>query len=157
MSTRAEELAQRFEEANETFIKEVEALSDTQWRTTCTGEGWPVAVVAHHVGSGHETIARYIHEVLSGTPVEPEQLEAVHDRNAAHATRYADCSKAETVDYLRQAGATAADVVRGLTDAQLAQSGTTLTPLGERNVEWLAGFLVTHLERHRDSIRAAVG
>jgi hypothetical protein len=51
MGTRAQALADQFEQAFADLAKTVEAAPDKQWGATCGGEGWTVAATAQHVGA----------------------------------------------------------------------------------------------------------
>jgi carbon-monoxide dehydrogenase large subunit len=54
--------------------------------------------------------------------------------------------------------ATAAALVRGLSDAQLDRSGTVLTGMPPMSAEQItSGILINHIEEHLTSIRATVG
>jgi hypothetical protein len=156
MSERAEQLAERFQAVIAAFALEIEALSDAEWRTICPAEGWSVGVVARHIAIGSETITRHIHEFLADPSPKPDTVETIHQRNASDAARLADCTKAETVAHLRASGVAAVELVRGLTDAQLGRRGLLAAGFPERDVAWLAGFLVRHLDEHRASIHAAL-
>src|SRR5215210_2581451 len=103
MNERVQVLAAEFERANDELIATVEDLSDAQWRTRCEGEGWSVAVIAHHVAVGHAAIAEMLRLAARG---EARRLsfEQLHERNARHAEEHADVGKAETIDLLRRNG-----------------------------------------------------
>src|SRR5262245_18012591 len=112
MSTRAQDLASRFEQANHDLIATVEGLSDAQWRTKTADEGWTVGVVAHHVAGGHQGIAEMVRRIANSEPVVFD-MEAIHKGNADHAVRFANATRAETLALLRQNGAAALATIRG--------------------------------------------
>ena len=153
MNDRVQALAAEFERANDELIAAVDAFSEAQWRSVCEGEGWSVAVTAHHVAVGYAAIAEMLRLAARG---EARRLsfEQLHERNARHAEAYADVGQAETVDLLRRNGAEALAVVRGFDDAQLdvvpGENGRSPAELIER-------VLIGHLRGHVASIRAAVG
>ena len=157
MSERATELAERFRQANEEFIEEVQSLSGEQWLTDCPAEGWAVGVVVHHVAHGTTTIMRHIMDLLATPMGAPETGETIHRRNAEDAARFAAYSQAETLTELQHTGAAAVDLVRGLTDEQLARRGPIVVGMRAVDVAWLAGFLMGHMEEHRQNIRSALG
>lgn len=156
MSTRAQALATRFEEANSEVIRAVETCSDAQWGTKTHGEGWTVGVVAHHVAQGHPEVAGLAEMVATGKPLPPVTWEMIHQGNAAHANEHAHCTKAETLTLLRGNGAAAARMVRSLTDEQLARSASLMgnTMTAEQVIE---GILIHHPQDHLKSIKAALG
>lgn len=51
MSARAERLAARIEQGARELAAVVEGCSAAGWEAICVGEGWSVAVTAHHVAS----------------------------------------------------------------------------------------------------------
>jgi hypothetical protein len=69
MGTTGENLATAFEQANETLISTLSNMSDEQWRRKCDGEGWPVAVTAHHIASSREQVMQMI-RLLATSPGE---------------------------------------------------------------------------------------
>ena len=156
MGERAQALANRFDEANREIISAVEKCSDAQWRTKCAGETWSVGVVAHHVAESHAGIARIIQTIAAGQPLPNITMEIIDQRNAQHAKEQANCTKQETLDLIRQNGASAAATVRGLSDEQLQRSGTLRAgPMSAEQV--IEGILIGHVKGHTASIRSAIG
>src|SRR5262249_11882353 len=126
MSTRAESLATRLEQANNDVVRTVEGCNDAQWHTKTGDEGWTVGVVAHHIADAHEKVAGLAEMVAHGKPVPPLTMDMIHQGNAAHAQAHAHTSKADTLALLRKNGTAAARAVRGLSDDQLKRTGTVL-------------------------------
>jgi uncharacterized damage-inducible protein DinB len=157
MSERADALAAKFEQANADAIATVERLSDADWRKT-TGEGWTVAATAHHAAIVHEGIARFIREVADGTATPRSGMDTIDQSNARHAQEYASCSKAEVLDELRARGATAAAIVRGLSDEQLDRSTDAIPGMPPVSAEQLVEMaLIGHVAEHTASIKQATG
>ncbi|MDD5761691.1 MAG: hypothetical protein PHP88_04190 [bacterium] len=52
MGKRAIELAERFKAFNNKLIAFVRSCTDEDWRKVCSGEQWPVGVVARHIVLG---------------------------------------------------------------------------------------------------------
>ena len=158
MSGRGAKLAQQFEAANDELIKAVDGCSDEQWRATCAGEQWSVAVTAHHVAVSHEGIAGFIQAIANGQPVPPLTGEMLEQGNAEHARQYANCTKNETVELLRRNGKAAASMLRGLSDEQL-ERGAEIPLVGGRRMtasEMAEMVLIGHPRSHLESIRAAL-
>lgn len=151
MSERARMLAERFEQANRELIHTVERLSDAQWKAKTAGEGWSVGVVAHHVAAGHAGIAGLVRKIANGEPVSPPNVDKL---NAEHAVQHANTTKAETLALLRQNGAAAAAMVRGLGDAELGRVGGSMGMSTDQAIERV---LIGHVRGHHDSIRKAIG
>ena len=155
MSERAEALAAQFEQANNDLIKAVESMSDAQWKATCTSEGWPVGVTAHHVGGGHHAIGGLAQAIANGQPVPPLSMEQINQGNAQHAQQYANCNKAETLELLRRDGDAAASMVRGLSDEQLQRSASVIgNQMTAEQV--IQNILIGHVQMHGASIKQAI-
>ena len=153
MSERARTLAEGFEQANRELIQTVEGLSDAQWRTKTTSEGWSVGVVAHHVAGGHQGIAGIVKKIAHSEPFTFD-MDMIHKGNAEHAVQHANTTKAETLALLRQNGAAAAATVRGLGDTQLDRVGGSM---GMTAVQVIERILIGHVRDHHGSIRKAIG
>ncbi|HUZ00810.1 MAG TPA: DinB family protein [Thermomicrobiaceae bacterium] len=157
MSARARELAERFEQASESFAAAVERLSDEEWHTRCPGEERTVAALAHHVAWGYAVEARAFRAIALGEPVEGWTRAGLDRVNADQGQEYAQCDRAETVALLRRQAASAADFVRALTDEQLDRSGVYLEGVTARTVEqWIARVLIGHPGAHLASIWTAL-
>src|ERR1051325_782573 len=148
--------AAQIEAANDELIAFIETCTDEEWARTCEAEGWPVAVVAHHIAWGHHVAAGWIRTIASGhdIPGSPE----LHDAgNAAKAAEATGTTREEVIALARRNIVELAEVVRSLTDPGLAKS-SPFGPAGGRpmSVDRLAGAR-GHLDRHLGSIRAAVG
>ena len=78
MTTRAETLATRFEQANNDVIRTVEGLIDAQWHTKTGEEGWTVGVVAHHIADAHGKVVGLAEMIARGKPVPPLTMEGIH-------------------------------------------------------------------------------
>jgi len=82
----------------------------------------------------------------------------LHGMNAKHAQEFANCTKAETLALHKKNAAAAAALVRGLSDEQLAKSGTVLTGNLAMSAEQIVtGILINHIDEHLGSIRKTVG
>ena len=149
--TRAQDLIAPFIKANDEFIKVVEGLTDEQWRLKTVDEGWPVCVVARHIA-----IRCGIEEVdwiLSGHPTpfwaSMDELDAA---NAQHARDFADCTKEETLDRLRDVSSRVEDVLGALTDEQLKIRGQTVGGGPSTAEQFIVIMMPNHTELHQASI-----
>jgi hypothetical protein len=80
----------------------------------------------------------------------------IHQGNATHAAQFAHCTKVETLGLLRQNGAAAAAIVRGLGEAELDRTATL--PLGTMSAsQAIERILIGHVHDHHGSIRKAIG
>ncbi len=159
MGQRGNELAERFEQVNNALIAAVERCSDEQWRKICSSEGWSVGVTAHHAGTSHEGIAGFVQAVATGQPAPPLTMEMIDAGNAQHAREHANCTKAETLDLLRNGGKAAAEMLRGFSDGQLDRTAPMAfaggTPWSTEQI--VNRVLIGHPEEHLQSIKQAMG
>ena len=158
MGERAEGLAKRFEAKAGEMSGVIEKLSDADWKKVTSAEKWSVGVTAHHVAGSHEPIAGIVKTVASGQTVPPFTMAQLDESNAKHAKDFAGCTKAETLALHKKGAADAATMVRGLSDAELDQSGTVLTGMSPMSAQQIIeGVLINHVQEHMDSIRNTVG
>ena len=158
MGAKGEALAKQFEKKVQEATTVIEKLSDADWKKVTSAEKWPVGVVAHHLAMGHEGIAGIIKTVSTGQSVPNFTMDMLHAMNAKHAQEYANCTKAETLALHKKNAATAAALVRGLSDIQLGKSGTVLAGSPAMSAEQIVnGILINHIDEHCGSIRATLG
>ena len=158
METKGQALAKEFEAKAREAGAVLEKLSDADWKKVTKAEGWTVGVTAHHLARAFEAVAGLVTAVASGQPPGNFSRKMLDEMNAQHAKEHADCTKAETIALHNKGFATAAAVVRGLSDEQLAKSGTVFTDTPPMTAERLiAGGLLSHIDEHLGSIRKTVG
>ena len=156
MGTTGENLATAFEQSNESLINTLSSMSDEQWRRKCAGEGWPVAVTAHHVASSREQVMQMV-RLLSTAPGKIEFTpEMLNEGNAQHARQFPNPDKNETIDLARQSGTQVASELRGMSDESLS-NGAEITGFGRHMTaaDMVQGALIGHTHGHLESIRAA--
>ena len=155
MAAKTEALAKQFETKVQEATGVLERLSDADWKKTTASEKWTVGVVAHHMAGAHEGISNIIKAVAAGQSMGNFTMQMLHDMNAKHAQEHAGANKAETIALHKKNAATAAAVVRGLSDADLAKSSTVLSGMPPMSVEQVInGILLGHIDEHVKSIRA---
>ena len=158
MAAKAETLAKQFETKVQEATALIEKLTDAEWKTVTAAEKWPVGVVAHHVASAHEGIARIVKTVASAQAMPHFTLDMLNQMNAQHAKDHAGCTKSETLALHKKNAAAAAEVVRGLSDADLQKTGKVLADAPPMNVEAIVtGILINHIDEHVGNIRKTLG
>ena len=157
MGARGEELAKTFDETCREMNTTVENLSDADWTKTTPGEKWTVGVVAHHVAVSHAGIAGLVDMVAKGKPLPNLTMDMIHEGNAKHAKEHAQTTKAETLALLKENGAKAAGVVRGLSDEELERSAKVLGGPPMTSAQAIEGILINHVNEHLGSIKATTG
>jgi len=166
MTNQAERLAQDFENANGEFIALIERLDEGQWQARCQAEGWTVGVAATHIAEDHKLLADFVQMAANGRSLPDMTREALDQFNAEQAGRNTGITKERTIDLLRNNGASAAAVIRGLTNAQLDSAVIVpayhpirlLEGLPERVTarDLIEAVMITHVREHGSSIRAAI-
>jgi len=157
MAAQGEALAKQFDVKAQEATTVLERLSDADWKKTTSAEKWTVGVVAHHMAGAHEAIAGIVKTVASGQSMPNFTMDMLHDLNAKHAQEHAKATKAETVALHKKSAAAAAAVLRGLSDADYAKSGTVIAGLPPMSAEQVVGgILLRHIEEHLGSIRATI-
>jgi len=158
MGAKGDAFAMQFEAKVEDATALLETLSDADWKKTTVAEGWTVAATAHHVASSYGPITHIIEALASGQTLPHFTRQMLDEANAQHAKEFADCAQQETIALHRKEAAAAAAAVRGLSDAELARTGTVLTGVPPMSAEaMVTGALLGHIEEHFGSIRKTVG
>ena len=158
MGAKGEALAKQFEAKAQEAAAGIEKLSDADWKKVTAAEKWTVGVTAHHLAGAFEPVAGIITAIVSGQLPAGFSRVMLDERNAQHARDHANCTKAETIALLRKGTPVAAAVVRGLSDDQLAKSGTVFTDAPPLTAEQVVmGGLINHIDEHFGSIRTTVG
>jgi hypothetical protein len=159
MSTRAEELARRVEQGAAELIAAVEGMSDAEWSTICPDEQRSVGVLVHHVGAAYPDEAEIITALANEGGMPGLTWDVVNQGNREEASHHAGVDKAAAIALIRDNVATAAAVVRGLSDEQLDR-------VAPNDLHWGAPLTVqffveqhpiAHPYMHLESIRAALG
>lgn len=157
MAERAEALAAKFEQANHDVISMVGSASDDQWKTVCEEEGWSVGVTAHHIGSGYTPITGLVQALASGADIPALTMEQIDQGNVEHASKFANCTKEETLQALREGGSAAASAVRGLSDEQLDKTSAVLAAAPDMSLEQvIENVLISSATAHGASIKKAL-
>jgi uncharacterized damage-inducible protein DinB len=158
MGTRAQALADQFDQAFADLAKTVEAASEKQWAATCGDEQWSVAATAQHVGAQLPLEREYLSAAAEGRDMPAYTWEDINGMNEKRAKEQSAASKADVLKLLRDGGASMAAYVRGLSDEQLDRTASLPLAGGAQvTTEQLltGGVLIEHATAHLASIRAA--
>ena len=155
MGAKTGALATQLEAKARDAVATLEKLSDADWMKVTAAEKWTVGATAHHLAGGLEAVSG----IVAGTPPRGGFTMAILDQmNAQHAKEHANCTKAETVALFQKGAATASAMLRGLSDDQLAKSGTVFSDAPPMTAEQLImRALLSHIDEHIGSIRKTVG
>jgi hypothetical protein len=159
MGSKTEALARQFEEKARAAVATLEKLGDAEWKKVTAAEKWTVGVTAHHLAGALEVVAGIVTGIVSGGPSRGNFTRVMLDEmNAQHAKEHAGCTRAETVALFQNGAAKAFAVIQGLSDDQLAKSGTVFTDAPPMTAEQLIMLaLVGHIDDHMGSIRKTIG
>ncbi|HXJ79377.1 MAG TPA: DinB family protein, partial [Candidatus Methylomirabilis sp.] len=136
----------------------LEKLSDADWKKTTAGENWTVGATVHHVAGSYEPITNILKTLASGQSIPNFTPKMLDDMNAQHAKEFANCTRPETIALFKKGAASAAAVVRGFSDADLAKSGTVFTGMPPMSAEAMVNrALLGHIDEHFGSIRKTIG
>lgn len=158
VTSRVEDIATRFEQANAELIATVEACSDDNWSIQCGSDHRSVGIVADHVANGHVMLAKWIQSIAAGQPMSVS-MDAIHEANAQHATERAAVTRAEVVDTLRTNGQQAAEIIRSLNEDEIERAIPIAIMGGQEKsaAEMADMLLIGHISSHTDEIRSATG
>jgi hypothetical protein len=158
MGSKGEAYAKQFEAKVGEATALLEKLSDADWKKTTAAEKWTVAVTAHHIANSYEPVTHIIKTIAAGQALPHFTPQMLDEMNAQHAKEFAGCTKAETIALHKKGAAAAAVVVRGLSDAELAKSGTVFTGMPPMTAEdMVKAALLGHVDEHLGSIRKTIG
>jgi uncharacterized protein (TIGR03083 family) len=157
MGAKGEAFAKEFEAKVREATALLEKLTDADWKKSTAAEKWTVSAAAHHVASTYEPITGIIKAIAAGQTMPPFTPQMLDEMNAQHAKEFAGCDKAETIALFKKGAAAAAAAVRGLSDADLAKSGTVFTGMPPMSAEdMVKRALLGHIDEHIGSIRTTI-
>lgn len=159
MPTRAEQLANDFEQAVADFAQTIEQTPDDKWTAQGGPEGWTIAGVAQHVSGQFPLEMEYITAAAEGRPLPSYSWDDINGKNDSRADKNSTASKADVLRELREGAASAAAYVRALTDDQLDRAGPLALAGGasvttQQLIE--GGVLIDHVRGHMKSIQEAL-
>ena len=158
MGAKGEAFAREFEAKVQEASALLGKLTDADWKKTTGGEHWTVGATAHHLAGSYEPITGIIKTLAAGKSVPNFSLQMLEEMNAKNAKEFAACDRAETIALFKKGAAGVAAVVRGLSDAELASTGTVFTGQPAMSTENMIKLAVLgHLDEHIGSIQKTTG
>lgn len=155
VSDRAPELADEFLERFRTLYALLRSLNDEQWALPCSGEGWPVGYVAHHIGQGIVRPRGWIEQVLVGEEAFAFDWEVTHELNRRRSGRLRLPARSDTLRFLEVTAEHFGALVRSLSDEQLDMIGFAQGN-ARRDVAWIVKLVMRHIDEHRAGILGAI-
>ena len=158
MSNRAADLAGRFNAFNDELNGFVGSCTDEDWSKVCPGEQWPVGVVVRHIAASHIGAIGLVKMVVAGEKL-PELTAGVIDQmNLKHAEKHRLCTLSDVLKILRENGASAADYVAGLRDADLDRTGHIAVAGGDMTIEQIIEQIILRSAgEHLAHVKTATG
>jgi hypothetical protein len=158
MGTKGEALAKQFEARVQEAAGVLERLTDADWRKTTNGEKWTVGVTAHHLAGSYEPITHIITSIAAARALPHDTPQMLDEMNAQHSKEFAGCTRPETIALFKKGAAAAAAAVRGLSDQELAKTGTVFAGMPPMSAEdMVKRALLEHLDEHVGSIKKTIG
>ena len=153
MSARADGLAAKVEQVNRDLLSATEGATDEQWRAKCADGVWTQGFSAFHAATSIGFITGMVKGMADGQPFAPTTMDQIDAGNAEMAKANAGCTKAETIDLIKNSASAAASMARSLSDEQLDRTVTLLEGMPAMTVEQVAEMLlVGHAAGHTASI-----
>ncbi|HEV8573452.1 MAG TPA: DinB family protein [Dehalococcoidia bacterium] len=157
MASRAENLANQFEQAVNDFANTIEQIPDDKWTAQGGPEGWTIAGVAQHVSGQFPLEMEYITAAAEGRPLPSYSWDDINGKNESRATQNSSASKQDVLRELRVGAASTTAYVRGLSDEQLDRTGS-LPLAGGASVSTQqlieGGVLIDHVRGHMQSLQS---
>jgi len=155
MGSRAESLADKFEQAVAEFAGTIERIPDEKWSAKGGPEGWTVAGVAQHVSGQFPLEMQYITAAAESKPMPSYSWDDINGMNESRAEKNSSASKADVLRELREGAASTAAYVRGLSDEQLERTAALALAGGasvsaQQLIE--GGVLIDHVLGHMKSL-----
>src|SRR5215475_14077212 len=97
MGAKGEAFAKQLEAKVKDAVALLEGMTDADWGKTTAGEGWTVAVTAHHIARSYEPVTHIIKTIAAGQALPHFTRQMLDERNAQHAKEFADCTQPETI------------------------------------------------------------
>jgi len=156
MGTRSDSLATKVEQSIKDLLAAVEASTPEQWAARCADGEWTQGFAAFHAATNIGPIAQAVKSVADGQPFPGTTMDEIDATNAVQAKEHAACTKAETIDLIKDSAPGAASMVRSLTDDQLDRKVQLLNGMPEVTVETMVEMgLVGHTAYHVQTITGA--
>ena len=156
MGTRSESLATSVEQSINDLLAAVEASTEEQWAARCSDGEWTQGFAAFHAASSIGPITQTVKDIAQGQPFPNMTMEELDARNAEQAKEHADCTKAETIDLIKDSAPAAASMLRSLSDTELDRKVQLPPPMPEVTVEMFVGMaMVGHSAYHTQTITGA--
>ena len=158
MSKRAIDLAGRFRIFNNVLIGFVEKCSDENWQKVCPDERWSVGVVARHIAASHYGALGLVKMMVGGEKLPELTHDVIDHLNSKHAEKHRHCTRDEVLKTLRENGASVADYVAGLSDADLDRTGHIPAAGGDMTAEHVILHIILRAGgEHFANAKAATG
>jgi len=142
MNSNATALADRIRAFNEEVIAFVEQCTSEQWQKVCAWEEWTVGVTARHIGAGHFEAIGLAEMIIKGQELPALTMDDFKQMGNQHAREHAACTREEVLSILNKNGASAADFVVGLTDAELDRNAYLAVTGGDVTAGQLLEYVI---------------
>lgn len=157
MSDRASKLADKIKSFSNEVITFVENMSDDDWNKTLDWEQWSAGVTAHHIGAGHLAIFDLAGMIVQGEPLPQLSMDQIFEMANQQAKENAQCTKADTLEHLRNNSDRMITFIKGLSDEELNRKGSMPAFDGDVTTEQLIEYVIFQsAAQHFENIAEAV-
>ncbi|HEV8420059.1 MAG TPA: DinB family protein [Actinomycetota bacterium] len=154
--TRLERSIEELEAANGELLAFLDTLTDEQWRTGRSKEGWPVCALGYHIADGYRLHLLWIEYLRRGqeVPGSPEELDQANARTAEDAAGFSLRTARRAVE---TGGRLLVAYLRGLRSEEIDRSAPH-GPLGGKEVSVADMLEITpwHVREHLSSLRSCL-
>ena len=128
-------------------------LTDQQVRQLSADEGWPLAIVAYHIGLGLRRQAGWMARALTGEAPFAFEWESTHEMNAVIAGEHAALRKDDAVRGIEEGWARLRGVIERMDDADWSRDVFIFNGRRRSAEIVLSRIVVPHAAGHLDSMR----
>lgn len=152
------ELKARFDSLHEDVLLFIKACPVNAWRNPTALEGWRAGVTAHHIGAIHYPVIDQAQAIIDHQPLTVATMADVDRLNEQHVQTFAECSPAETLEFLEREGNRVRDWLAALKSDDLARTADVPFMGGSTTAgRMLQVVLIDLAAGHLESARAAAG
>jgi hypothetical protein len=131
-------------------------LGDRDCRIASSSEGWPLVVVAYHIGLGLRRQAGFIARALTGEAPFEFEWEPTHDLNAVNAREHGSMSKAEAAGEIEDGRARLRGVIERMAQEDWAREVFVFAGRRQSADVVLRRIVLPHVTQHLESLRDSV-
>lgn len=131
-------------------------LAADDCRVASVGEGWPLVIVAYHIGLGLRRQAGFIARALTGEQPFEFEWEPTHDLNAVNAREHGGMSKDEAAAEIEAGRARLGNVIERMAEEDWGREVFAFAGRRQSADVVLRRIVLPHVSEHLESLRTTV-